>query len=383
MLNKNIKITHLTCVFPPYKGGIGSVAKKHAELTKKDYQVIITTPNYNDNETQEEEKDNINIFRIKTKFKYGNAGFIKVDKYIKNSDILEIHYPFYFSMVLAIKCAKKNKKKILTFWHMNPKDKGIKGLFFKLYEKIITPWIFKNSDKILVSTKDYFLNSKYKNLFNKFSHKIEALPFSVDVEKFKKRDKDYDLFEKYKLTGKKVLIFVGGLDKAHYFNGLDVIFKALKELDETYKLIIIGNGELKENYKKLAKTLKIDQKIIFTENIENNQLAKHYNLADCLILSAINQGEAFGIVQLEAMASNIPVIVSDLPGVRTVLKNEETGFTFKTKNHQDLVEKIKKLFETEDLLIKFSNAARLRVLENYDDDIISEKLNKIYENLLN
>jgi glycosyltransferase involved in cell wall biosynthesis len=389
MVNKELKIAHLTCVYPPYQGGIGSVTQKYAQIAVNNgHEVSIYTPNYQKIGHIEEENDDVTIHRISPLFKLGNAGYINIKKHLKKIEILHIHYPFYASIIPAILTNKK--KKIVLSWHMNPNATGIKGFIFKLYELVFAPWIFKKADKIIVSTKDYFQDHF---LFKKFEDKIEELPFSIDIDKFKPCEKDSELFEEYELENKKVLMFVGGLDKAHYFKGVDILLKAFQKLSKEYLLIIVGEGKLKEDYKRQAEKLKINDRVIFTGGIKNKDLIKHYNLTDCLILPSINQGEAFGIVQIEAMACAKPVIVSDLPGVRTVLspqtgsrpagKNNETGFTFENRNIQDLAVKINKLFDDSEQYEKFCQNARQRVLENFSDKIISQKLINIYENLFN
>ena len=378
-MNKKLNIAHLTCVYPPYQGGIGSVVNKYAQIgVNNDYQVSIYTPNYQKIGDIEEEDNNVKIYRISPLLKLGNAGYININQHLKKIDILHIHYPFYGSILPAL--LKKKNKKIILSWHMNPNAQGIKGFIFKLYELIFTPWIFKQTDTIIVSTKDYFQEHP---LFKKFKEKIVELPFSIDIEKFKPNKKDPELVKKYKLEDKRVLIFVGGLDQAHYFKGVDILLKAFTKLDSKYLLIIVGEGELKEDYQRLAEDLKIDARVIFTSGIKNQDLVKHYNLADCLILPSINQGEAFGIVQIEAMACAKPVIVSNLPGVRTVLEDNQTGFTFENRNVADLVSKINKLFNNSEEYQRFSNNARQRAMEKFSDQIISKKLINIYENLFN
>lgn len=384
-MNKELKIAHLTCVYPPYQGGIGSVAQKYAQIAiNNNYEVSIYTPNYQKIGHIEEESNNVIIHRISPLFKLGNAGYINIKKYeqkidlpIDKKEILHIHYPFYGSIIPAI--LNKRKKKIVLSWHMNPNASGIKGFIFKLYELIFTPWIFQKADKIIVSTKDYFQDHL---LFKKFESKIEELPFSIDIEKFKPNEKDPELVKEYWLEKKKVLVFVGGLDKAHYFKGVDILLKAFVKLGSEYTLMVIGEGELKEDYKRQAEELNIAGRVIFNGGIENKDLVKHYNLADCLILPSINQGEAFGIVQIEAMACGKPVIVSDLPGVRTVVQNNETGFTFENKNVDDLVNKINKLFSDSERYQKFSHNARQRVIEKFSDNVVSNKLIQIYQNLI-
>ncbi len=381
------KISHLVCVFPPYRGGMGSVVKKQAQLSSN-YQIEILTPNYQKKEDEIVRKDNFVIIRKKPKFSLGNSAYINISHEIKNTDILQIHYPFYFSMLPAIRQAKKLHKKVIIFWHMNPQAQGLKGLFFKFYEKNITPWIFRQANLILVSTSDYFEHSPYQKLFQENKNKIQELAFSVDPEIFQSRKPSPELLKKYNLknlstgtSGKKILLFVGGLDRAHYFKGLEIIFLALKKLSKDYILIVIGDGDLRKNYEKTARKMDLLKRIIFAGKVSNKKLPEYYNLCHALILASLNQGEAFGLVQLEAMASAKPVIASNLPGVRKVLKDQETGFVFETGNASDLKNKIEKLFAVPDRWEKFCLNARQRILENYSDSIIAEKLNEIYQKI--
>ena len=111
-MNKKIKIAHLTCVYPPYKGGIGSVAQKYAQIgINNGYDVSIYTPNYQKIGHIEEENDKVEIHRISPLFKLGNAGYINIKKHLKKIDILHIHYPFYGSIIPTI--PKKGEKKIV------------------------------------------------------------------------------------------------------------------------------------------------------------------------------------------------------------------------------------------------------------------------------
>lgn len=380
---QNKAILHIVCTFPPYSSGMGISALKQAKLGKKmGYYITIITPNYNQNQDFIDSIDGIRVIRKKPLFTVGRAGLINTSKIVSKNDIIHIHYPFYFSILPAIFIAKIKNKKIILYWHMNPEDNGLRGLFFKFCEKFILPIILKLSDKILVSTYDYFENGTSGKTFKKFKNKIQELPFSVNSEKFQPREKNLELIKKYSLENKKILLFVGGLDKGHYFKGVDILLNAFSKLNTNdYKLLIIGDGDIKENYKNLGKKLNIMPDIIFLDNIKNDELPIYYNLADVLILPSINKGEAFGMVQIEAMASGIPVIVSNLPGVRKVLENEVTGLIFENKNIEDLKLKIEDLFRDNEKYKQMKINARERINKNFSEKIILEKLQNIYEDL--
>ncbi|MDD4290319.1 MAG: glycosyltransferase, partial [Patescibacteria group bacterium] len=144
---------------------------------------------------------------------------------------------------------------------------------------------------------------------------------------------------------------------------------------------IIGNGDLKNHYENLAKELNIADKLVFLASLDNQELKKYYSSCDCFIFPSLTRSEAFGIVQIEAMASSKPVIYSDLPGVRMVPIDGQTGFLFKSGDHKDLKDKIEKLFNGN--LLEFSKNSRKRVEENFNELYLTKKLNSIYENLYN
>jgi len=144
-------------------------------------------------------------------------------------------------------------------------------------------------------------------------------------------------------------------------------------------LIIGGEGDLKEKYQKMAVDLKIKDKVIFVGNISNDQLIKFYNLTDIFVLSSISRSEAFGLVLLEAMACGKPIIVSNLPGPRTLVKEGENGFKVKPGDADDLAKKIGLILKDRQLIKKMGENALKLVREKYNWKEIVQKLEKIYD----
>ena len=144
-------------------------------------------------------------------------------------------------------------------------------------------------------------------------------------------------------------------------------------------MIIGGEGDLKEKYQKMAVDLKIKDKVIFVGNISNDQLIKFYNLTDIFVLSSISRSEAFGLVLLEAMACGKPIIVSNLPGPRTLVKEGENGFKVKPGDADDLAKKIGLILKDRQLIKKMGENALKLVREKYNWKEIVQKLEKIYD----
>lgn len=380
-----MKIAIVTPVFPPYRGGIGSAAYREArDLASRGHTVTVYTPKRK--AFVAATADGFSLYYLRPFLKYGNAAFLpQLFWKLKNFDVVHLHYPFFGGAEVAWRCKLKFKilnlkSKLIITYHHDVVGKGWIGKFFKWHTKNLMPKILEAADKIIVSSFDYAKNSNIKSIFEKYPEKFVEVPFGVDTKKFQPATKDDQLFKKYSLTmDNKIVLFVGGLDKAHYFKGLETLINSKVQISNS-KLLIVGDGELKSHYEKMAADLKIQDQVIFTSAIEINELPKYYNLADVLVLPSVDKSEAFGIVLIEAMSCGKPVIASNLPGVRSVVNNGENGFLVEPKNVDQLAEKISYILNNPDIAKQFGEYGRRKVLEKYDMQNVGKKLEQILLN---
>ena len=363
------KIANIVCAYPPYKGGMGNSAYQFAKiLNSHGHEVITFAPHYIKSEKEKK------VSRLKPWLKIGNGAFLpQIFFRLKNFDIIYLHYPFFGTaeIVWLFKLIYK-KPKLIIHYHMD-----VVGLPWYLQilswpSKLIQNSLFKKAEVILCSSLDYIKNSDIKNFYQKYPNKFQKITFGVDTKKFKPEDKEG-------LGEVKKILFVGGLDKAHYFKGIEVLLKAVSKLKiSNYQLQIVGDGDLRPEYEKQTKNLKIQDKVKFLGSVTNERLPEIYSQADVFILPSITKGEAFGLVLLEAMASGTPVIASDLPGVRSVFENNIQGLKIKPGDANDLREKLEKILTDENLRKKMSQSARELALEKYDWGKIRKKLIQIF-----
>jgi len=300
-------------------------------------------------------------------------------KQLNDFDIVHLHYPFFGTARIVKKWKLNNPdKKLFITYHMDNRASGIKGLLFKINAKFWLKNILKVADKIQVTSFDYLKSSDAGKYLDMYKDKFFELSLGVDTDKFKIREKPEYLFDKHNLDiNKKTILFVGGMDEAHYFKGIPVLLKsalALKKSNFDFQLVLVGDGNLRNNFEITARSYGLKDKVFFIGKVSNQDLAKYYNIADLLVLPSINQGEAFGLVLLEAMASGVPVIASDLAGVRTVAS--DGGFIVKANDYKDLAEKIYEYFSEDREELK--NKVREVVEEKYSWKKIIEKLEKEY-----
>ncbi|OGY46580.1 MAG: hypothetical protein A3J65_01255 [Candidatus Buchananbacteria bacterium RIFCSPHIGHO2_02_FULL_45_11b] len=389
-----MKIAIVTPTFPPYAGGIGNVAAANArELKKLGHEAVVFTPLY---QPVKEEITDLTIKRLPPLLKYGNAAFVpKLGGMLKGFDIIHLHYPFFGgaeviwlrALSLGLRAASPKPKaqspKLILHYHMDVVGKGFLKLFFKFHNRFILPRIIKKADKVILTSLDYGQNSNLAKLMEKSPAKFIEAPNGVDSKIFSPRPKDAELLKKHEIeTGDKVVLFVGGLDSAHYFKGVEYLIEAMARLRQApyrWKLLIVGEGDLKPRYQDLASQLNLDKRILFAGYVANADLPKYYNLADVAVLPSVDKSEAFGLALVEAMACAKPVVASNLAGVRSMVFDGQNGLLAKIKDPDDLAGKINYFLENPEIARQFGEAGRRKVEEKYDWVMIGRMLEKVYQ----
>jgi len=150
--------------------------------------------------------------------------------------------------------------------------------------------------------------------------RISVVPAGVDYARFASSAP--------KPAGFRVL-FVGQMRAT---KGLQVLLRAFQGVENAH-LDVVGTSQAEPYYRNLAASLKL-KNVTFHGRVSDERLAELYAQAHVFVLPSLTPGEAFGIVQLEAMAAGCAVIVSDLPGVRDVAG--DAGLTFSPGDHRAL-----------------------------------------------
>jgi len=371
-----MKIAHIICTFPPYQGGMGNSAAAMARaLVRQGHEVTILTPNFQAACSESVNWEGLNIKRLKPALAFGNAAVLpEVWRELKNFDIIHFHYPFYgtaFLIVLA-KLLNFRNLKLVVHYHMDTRAVGWKGVIFWLAKTFTLPLIMRLADAVTCASLDYVKHSDVGAYYLKHRAKFSQVPFGVDIKLFQPSPGRADELD---------ILFVGGLDRAHYFKGVDKLiaaFALLAPKQPAARLTIVGSGDLENWYRRLAEKTGLSDRIKFVNNVDNETLVGYYQRAAMLVLPSINQNEAFGLVLLEAMACGKPVVASNLPGVRSVFKNGKQGLTIKAGDIVDLAEKISRLLTRESERRRFGEAARHLVEKRYTWELTAARLNEIY-----
>lgn len=394
-----MKIAHIVSTYPPYYGGMGNVVFETASaLTERGHEVIVYAPGvYEEQEIKPAAEVTEKVHapeltervdyarRLRPTLQYGNAARIpQVGRELDAFDIVHLHYPFFGTAGIVRRWKMKNPANPLVItYHMDTRGPGLKGLIFDYYGKYWMPRILRSADLLIASSFDYIEASDAKVIYEENREKWVEIPFGVDVNRFKPREKPGALFERHALDpNKRTIIFVGGMDEAHYFKGIPVLLKALVRLEAggtRLQAVFVGDGALRSGFESTARLYGLSGSVRFVGHASDEELPYYYNMADLCVLPSVNRGEAFGLVLLEAMASGVPVLATDLPGVRAVAK--EGGFVVPPNDVEALKRGLSRYFEAEDH-IEAKRRVRQVAEEKYSWGIVGKRLEEVYTELV-
>ncbi len=374
-----MKILQILPYYYPHVGGVENhVQGLTTELMKKGVEVAILTSRYKRDLPEHEIINNVHIYRAGPSITIFNTpitlGLTRLIKTI-DFDIAHIHYPPpVTSYIASVGCKHINKPYCLTYHCDLELDVPAGDSIVKLYQETFAYNTVRHAKEIIVHTKSYQESSAL--LWNVRS---TIIPSAVDTAIFNPAVDKNIIKAKYSLMNKKIVLFVGRLVP---HKGIDQLLYMLRSLDRDIVLLIVGNGPELDRLKKLSVTLSLAGRVFFAENISNAELPYYYASADLFILPSITRLEAFGMVTLEAMASGKAVLVSDIPGVREIVTDGKDGLLFQPFILDDLINKIKYLFDNPDLLEKFGRNGRKKVETQFQWGIIADSIIKVYNSIL-
>jgi len=354
-----MKILQTNKLYPPHLGGIENVIRDIAEslATDNHFQSDVLVCQEKGKRAIED-RNGVKVYRaaslgrlfsLPISFDY----FRLFKKVVVGYDLLLIHHPYplaSFARFLFL-----NKKKPVAIWYHSDIVRQ------KLFYLLVYPFLYldlKAAKTIFVSSHRLAEKSK---LLSKFLDKCQVIPFGVDLDLYKA---DYgsevaDIKNKYG----RFMLAVGRLV---YYKGYLDLLEAMKTAPG--KLLIIGTGPLETEMKqKIIEDKLADRVIIISSHPAN--LTPYYQACEFLVFPSSARSEAFGLVQIEAMACGKPVINTDLAtGVPEVSLNQVTGLTVPVGDSKQLSVAIKSLWEDAELLLKLSQGARDRAEAKFSKD---------------
>jgi rhamnosyl/mannosyltransferase len=147
--------------------------------------------------------------------------------------------------------------------------------------------------------------------------------------------------------------------------------------------LIVGGGPLERRLREQASRLPDPRQVVFAGEVDDAELLACYHACDALVLPSVTRAEAFGMVQLEAMACSKPVISTDLPsGVPWVNRHGESGLVVPPEDAASLREALERLTGDPALRLRLGTGARARVESEFTAAVMAERTVAVYERVL-
>jgi len=344
--------------FPPYASGTGNVAWHHARLLAQGgHEVDVLAPGGQATQT----KEGFRVLDAPRGPGLGNAAFFRKLPKLAEYDIVHLHLPFLLGADQLLRA--RPRPKLLVSYHQDLEARGLVGAAFRAYAPRIGAQL-RAADAILVPTLDYARASRHAR---DLARAIE-LPNGVDTTFFAPRQR----------REQASFLFVGGMDRAHHFKGVDVLLRALAKVPDA-RLTLVGEGELRPGFERLARDLGLGERARFAGRVEAPDLADLYARAAAVVLPSTTRGEIFGLALAEGMASGRPGIASDLPGVRTVVDHEKNGLLVPPGDADALARAMARVLANPEEADAWGQAAREKAVARYDWSRVGEKLLQVVE----
>lgn len=309
------------------------------------------------------QNSNGEITGLTSKSVYNPFLIFKIIPYFKKYDIVHLHlFPTLYWVVIA-KWVSFSKVKLVYTEHSTSNRRRDKFVF-----KILDRFFYSKLDEVVCITEGV-KNNLIRHLGNKKN--IKVINNGIDVKKFDGatiENKNFNFFAKDDFILIQVASFRMQKDHA-------TLIRSLTLLPEKVKLLLVGEGILIGENKRLVIELDLQDRVTFLGN--RYDIPELINYCDVVILSS--EWEGFGLAIVEGMAANKPVIASDIDGVREIVNGY--GLLFEKGNKKELALQINRIIEDNGLYQKIADKCLLRS-KDFDISKMIDSYIKIYSGLL-
>jgi glycosyltransferase involved in cell wall biosynthesis len=369
-IENRLRVLHVGKFYPPHRGGMESHLETLCGELKRSVDLEILVASSNGSQTSEELLDGMKVARLSKLFTLRSAPFCpQMIRQIRASkaDIVHIHLPNP-GAILAYLASGHRGRLVLTY-HSDIVRQRVLSRFFDP----ILRHALNLADAIIVSSSNY-IKSSY--VLPRYEKKCHVIPFGIQTERFQSTDIS-EVRRLRRLFGPRIVLGVGRLV---YYKGFEHLIAAMKFVEG--RLLIVGSGPLYDALRQKAVTCGVGERVTFLTDVMD--VRPYYQAADVFALSSVGRSEAFGIVQLEAMACGKPVVNTDLAtGVTSVSLDGQSGVTVPPADPEALGKAINSLLNNPVRSAAYGRAGQLRVKQHFSLETMARQTLAVYHEVMN
>ncbi len=181
-----MKIAQITCVWPPYGGGVGMVASEQAKnLVRLGHQVTVFTPAYHGQKAGEINWQGVKVVFLKPRLSFGNTAWLpQIAALLKNFDLIHLHLYFIGATKYVLRAVKRYSLPLVVQYHNDLIGWGWRWPLFRLYTALVLPKIIRSAKHILGLSKVHITSSDLGRYLTKLNRVADVLPNGVDSKHF-------------------------------------------------------------------------------------------------------------------------------------------------------------------------------------------------------
>ena len=239
-----------------------------------------------------------------------------------------------------------------------------------------TEWMLTYEASEVIVNSNYMKN-ELQRLFGLPYEKINVIPNGVNLNLFNGIERDYNFRRQFAMDNEKIILFMGRLV---YEKGIQHLIAAMPKILEGYhdtKLVIAGKGGMINELKQEVYNMGLGDKVCFAGYLNGKDVAKMYKAADISVFPSTY--EPFGIVTLEAMLAEVPVVVSDIGGLNEIVEHRQTGMKSYCGNSNSIADAILELLFDPQLCSNIVKKAKAKVRNEYNWAKIAQDTHFTYQ----
>ena len=287
---------------------------------------------------------------------------------VRSADIVIHHAPLPLNDA-AILLGLPDDVALVIYWHAE-----IAG--YPLLKRLVAPLIraaLARADRIVVSGQPMIDHSEF---LRPHAKKCAVLPYGMDLEYWRTLDSgERAIVERMRRERPRHIVALGRLVG---YKGYDVLIRAMQSVDG--HATIIGEGPLFAELQQLATRLGVSDRIRFSGRLPRDQIKQLFHSAQIFAFPSVTEAEAFGIVQIEAMAAGLPIVNTSLATTAPlVARHDHEALTVPLGDPQALSQALNRILDDPALAERLGAAGRERALNEFDLSVFRTRMEIIYQ----
>lgn len=370
-----MRVVHVYKDYPPVFGGIEQHLRLLAETqVRQGLSVTVLVARRRGLRTRRDTENGVEVVRVGRLATLASTPIAPVMPLVLGrleTDVTHLHFPHPMGEVAHW---LRGAGPTVVSYHADIVRQRVLG---RLYAPLMGR-ILAGADRILAASQRHVDGSP---VLRRFADRVALMPLGIDLDRFDVRDPKriadaavrWPAERPESAAGQRVL-FVGRL---RYYKGVEHLIDALARTAD--RLVIVGEGPRGPTLRQRAAESPAAARIRFLGDVDEDDLSALYAAADVLVLPSTQRAEAFGIVQVEAMAAGTPVIATELgTGTSEVNRHGETGLIVRPGDVDALADALRALAGDPARRAALGSAARARARERHDVEAYARTLQQVY-----